>query len=242
MERWHWYRGGWGRLVRSARLYRPRVRLPLGVRLVPSATSPILLRWGILSDSGGECLVASTPRYGHATRESWGKHGHGVGEDTSWSVTRKSRGKSVPSYHVTNAFFSIFSRVMTAHSRLWVNFSPFSEFEFEQDSSTNVKETPNNYLDGWISIIRIVNYETQLSWSSPIRSFKILSRSQTLRSNWLESLEKRKETKSGSASPIYFVYIYTHVHLHAYIVRFNSLIQGIGSVTRTPVSRRPSAL
>lgn len=242
MERWHWYRGGWGRLVRSARLYRPRVRLPLGVRLVPSATSPILLRRGILSDSGGECLVAGTPRYGHATRESWGKHGHGVGEDTSWSVTRKSRGKSVPSYHVTNAFFSIFSRVMTAHSRLWVNFSPFSEFEFEfeQDSSTNVKETPNNYLDGWI--IRIVNYETQLSWSSPIRSFKILS--QVKHFAPIDSKASRREKKRNQVPPPQFIssYTYTHVHLHAYIVRFNSLIQGIGSVTRTPVSRRPSAL
>lgn len=75
----------------------------------------------------------------------------------------------------------------------------------------------NNYLNTWISIIRIVNYETQLSWSSPIRSFKILSRSQTLRSNWLESLETRKETKSGSAPPIYFVvYIYTRTFTHIY--------------------------
>lgn len=53
--------------------------------------------------------------------------------------------------------------------------------------------------------------------------------------------EKRNEIRFR---PPQFIssYTYTHVHLHAYIVRFNSLIQGIGSVTRTPVSRRASAL
>lgn len=100
----------------------------------------------------------------------------------------------------------------------------------------------NNYLNTWISIIRIVNYETQLSWSSPTtRSFKILSRSQTLP---IDSKASRREKKRNQVPLPQFIssYTYTHVHLHAYIVRFNSLIQGIGSVTRTPVSRRPSAL
>lgn len=60
----------------------------------------------------------------------------------------------------------------------------------------------------------------------------------------IDSKASRREKKRNQVPPPQFIssYTYTHVHLHAYIVRFNSLIQGIGSVTRTPVSRRASAL
>lgn len=74
----------------------------------------------------------------------------------------------------------------------------------------------NNYLNTWISIIRIVNYETQLSWSSPIRSFKILSWSQTLP---IDSKASRREKKRNQVPPppIYFVvYIYTRTFTRIY--------------------------